>query len=126
MLLRTQNTLSCSSCGRTGSSTACKWLKPGSNCPQPACASNKDKPLGIVHAVNRDFASNGLASIGAVAALDAMKVHWGVHLAEGHSPNIVLKDIDELKAQLDVMQAEISKRFGALVATAEETADAGA
>ena len=119
MLQRNQNTLSCPSCGQSWSCMAFTSLQAGSACPDATCASNKNKPLGIVHVVCNEFGGNGLASIGAIAALSAMSVHWVEHLGEGHNPNIILSDIDELTARLTLMRAAIEERLASTRAVAE-------
>ena len=76
--------------------------------------TKKQSPLEIVESVCRDFDGDGLASVGATAALRAMSEHWKNHLNEGRKPRIMSEDIDELKEQLEVMRAEIMRRLEAV------------
>lgn len=110
MLAHDKNTLSCPDCGRSWHFMELPGINAGDPCPSDDCPSNA-KPIGVVHAVCKDFDGNGIFSVGAIAALQAMSKHWKEHLAEGHNPRIISEDIDELKNQLEIMRAEIMRRI---------------
>lgn len=76
-------------------------------------------PIAIVHAVCRDFDGNGITSVGAVAALRALTPHWESRLKEGRNPRVMSDDIDELRALLEVMRAEVMTRLTTQPATNE-------
>lgn len=69
------------------------------------------KAIKVIEEVCNDFDGNGIFSVGAIGALQAMSRHWKDHLAEGHNPKIISEDIDEMKNQLEVMRAEIMRRL---------------
>lgn len=68
--------------------------------------------IQVVNSVCADFDGNGLYSIGASAALQAMLYHWAGHVAEGHPATIVSSDIHEAMRELSNMRAEIARRLG--------------
>ena len=110
MLKRYQNTLACPDCGRSWHFMS-DGLMTGDPCPSNDCPSNAKTPMSIINEVCKDFDANGIFSVGAIGALKAMAHHWKDHLAEGHSPNIISEDIDEMARQLEVMRAEIMRRL---------------
>lgn len=114
MLQRSKNTLGCPDCGQSWHMMNTVGLKAGDQCPSDSCPSNKETPLGIVYAVCQKFDGNGIYSVGAIAAFQAMAHHWKDHLAEGHDPKIISDDIDGLKGLLDFMGAEVTRRIQAV------------
>ncbi len=66
--------------------------------------------LNNVEAVCQTFSSNGIYSVGAIAALRAMSAHWDSHFAEGHPPTIIENDIEGMFEQLRIMRTEIMRR----------------
>jgi hypothetical protein len=72
-----------------------------------AASSSRYVPaLDFVEATCRNN-DQGTAGIGAAAAFRALSPHWKEHLAEGHSPDIIARDILAVQAQLTVMLAEL-------------------
>ncbi|WP_413460475.1 hypothetical protein [Herbaspirillum huttiense] len=67
--------------------------------------------LSVVEEVCREFDGNGIFSVGANGALQAMALHWKEHLAEGHDVSIVTDDIDGMIKQLSMVSAEIARRL---------------
>ena len=80
-------------------------LKKPSARPDPMAVA-----LKAIEEVCSDFDGNGIYSVGAIAALRAMAVHWKDHLAEGHQYKVISEDVIEMKNQLEVMRAEIMRR----------------
>lgn len=115
MLKRWKDTLHCSSCGQSWDfmSAHPRGLTEGSPCPTDGCPSNKKTPLGILAAVCKAFDGNGPITVGANAALLAMKHHWKQRLATGGGMEVILSDIDGLRAHLNVMKEEILLRAAA-------------
>lgn len=62
--------------------------------------------LELVEGTCRDN-DHGTAGIGAAAAFRALIPYWKGHMVEGHSPEIIARDILAVQAQLTVMLAEL-------------------
>lgn len=73
--------------------------------------------IKVVEAVCKDLDDGSIFSVGARAALRAMAAHWEDHLAEGHSPQIILDDIGEMKNKLEAMRVELLRRLPATLGT---------
>jgi hypothetical protein len=71
------------------------------------------KTLGMVKALCNDFDGSGISSIAATAGLMAVLPYWESHLAEGHSPQILVDDITELRAHLGRMADTLKERLAA-------------
>lgn len=80
--------------------------------------------MKIIEKTCRDFDGAGIYSVGAKGALEAMAHHWKDHLAQGHSPQIIADDIDEMKKRLDLMCEEIMSRVDELPLPTQEVAPA--
>lgn len=65
--------------------------------------------LGLVDAVCARNDGNGIFSVGATAALQAMRYHWADHMAEGHPNAVILQDIDGLTEQIGNMKLDLSR-----------------
>ncbi|MBC8741711.1 hypothetical protein F6X40_34685 [Paraburkholderia sp. UCT31] len=65
--------------------------------------------LEVVNTVCGQHESGGLAAIGAMAAIRAMMDYWESHLDSGHSPVIILRDVDELAVRLQNMRQELEE-----------------
>lgn len=50
---------------------------------------------------NRRLHDTGIDGIGATAAIAAMMPYWETHLAEGHGPDIITRDLEEVKRRID-------------------------
>ena len=110
MLQQSKNTVFCTNCGSSWHFMTAD-LKVGDPCPVDSCPSNKETPIGVVVATCKQFDGNGICSVGAIGALNAMTRHWKEHLAEGHSPKIILDDIAEMQKLLESMRSEIGQRL---------------
>jgi hypothetical protein len=83
-----------------------------SSIPGRESVSVAKKPeIVLVEAVIADFDGNGMVSVGASAALQAMAVYWNEHLADGMSFTVISEDIDGLRSRLGIMRAEIMTRI---------------
>lgn len=76
---------------------------------QSAVEAEKASALGLVDAVCAQSEGNGIFSVGATAALQAMRYHWADHLAEGHPNAVILQDIDGLTEQIGNMKLDLSR-----------------
>lgn len=59
-----------------------------------------------IEAVRR-LHSTGIDGVGTAAAVAAMLPHWEEHLAEGHSPAIVVRDLEEVKRTIDALLVDL-------------------
>lgn len=65
--------------------------------------------LGVLDTICQQSDGNGIFSVGAIAALQAMRHHWADHLTEGHPNLVILQDIDGLTEQLGNMKLNLSR-----------------
>ena len=69
-------------------------------------------PLEQVTLIASELGCRGISGIGASSALTTMMHYWTGHLQEGHSPQILLDDIQELILQLTQAHQNLSQRLG--------------